>query len=94
MTSKMKDEPDWFKKPMLERIASILYPNHCSEETKKQMQSVADAQGKRSPMQRFEKKGDRTWLDLDLAQRSSASPITRRIRKSLEVRYAHRPIQR
>ena len=57
MTSKMKDDPDWFKKPLMSRIAAILYPAHADEETKKQMQSIADAQRKRSPMQRFEKKG-------------------------------------
>ena len=56
MTSKMKDDPDWFKKPLTSRIAAILYPAHADQATRDEMQRIADAQGKRSPMQRFEKK--------------------------------------
>jgi hypothetical protein len=55
MTSKQKEVP-WEKKPLMSRLAAVLYPAHADDETRKQMQSIADAQGKRSPMQRFEKK--------------------------------------
>jgi hypothetical protein len=53
MTSK---ETPWEKLPLSTRIASILYPDLCSEETKKQMAEISRANGKKSPMQRFEKK--------------------------------------
>jgi hypothetical protein len=41
----------WEKLPLSTRIASILYPDHCDAETKKQMQDICDANGKKSPMQ-------------------------------------------
>lgn len=52
-----QNETPWEKRSMMSRIASVMYPDHCSEETRKQMQDIANAAGKRSPMQRFDKKG-------------------------------------
>jgi hypothetical protein len=57
MATKTKDNPDWFSKPLTSRIAAILYPSHVDQATRDEMQRIADAQGKKSPMQRFEKKG-------------------------------------
>jgi hypothetical protein len=51
-----KPEVPWQKLPRSTKLASILYPDHCDEETKRQMQEICDANKKRSPMQRFEKK--------------------------------------
>ena len=56
MATKMKDDPEWFSRPIMSRIAAILYPSHVDDETRKEMQRIADAQGKKSPQQRFEKK--------------------------------------
>ena len=52
-----KPETPWEKRPMMSRIASILYPSHTDQATRDEMQRIADAQGKRSPQQRFDKKG-------------------------------------
>ena len=46
----------WEKLPLTTRIASILYPSHVDQATRDEMQRIADAQGKRSPQQRFEKR--------------------------------------
>jgi hypothetical protein len=46
--TKMKEE-EWFNKPLMSRIASVLYPAHVADETRRQMKSIADANGKRSP---------------------------------------------
>ena len=56
MTTKMKDDPDWFKRPLMSRIAAILYPAHVDQATRDQMQEICDTAGKKSPQQRFEKK--------------------------------------
>ena len=56
MPTKMKDDPSWFAKPLMSRIAAILYPSHVDQATRDEMQRIADAQGKRSPQQRFDKK--------------------------------------
>jgi hypothetical protein len=52
----MTKETPWEKKPVMSRIAAILYPSHADEETRRQMQEISDAQGKRSPQQRFDKR--------------------------------------
>ena len=41
----------WEKLPWSSRIAAILYPDHCDEETKKQMADICRANGKPSPIQ-------------------------------------------
>ena len=45
----------WEKLPLTTRIASILYPDHCDAETRKQMAEIAHANGKKSPQERFVK---------------------------------------
>ena len=51
MPTKMKDDPDWFSRPLMSRIACVLYPGLCDDETKKQMRDIAQAKGKKSPQQ-------------------------------------------
>jgi hypothetical protein len=47
--SKMAKEPGWFDRPLMSRIAGVMYPNLVDPETKKQMDDIAKANGKRPP---------------------------------------------
>jgi hypothetical protein len=47
----MPKEIPWFEKPLSSRVAAILYPAHTDDETRRQMQRIADANGKPSPQQ-------------------------------------------
>jgi hypothetical protein len=42
---------DWFSRPMMSRIASVLYPGNVDQTTRDEMQAVCDGLGKRSPQQ-------------------------------------------
>jgi hypothetical protein len=42
-------EPGWFERPLMSRIASVMYPNLVDPETKRQMDEIAKANGKRPP---------------------------------------------
>jgi hypothetical protein len=50
MVTKMKDD-EWFAKPLISRIACVLYPGNTDQATRDQMQRIADANGKKSPQQ-------------------------------------------
>jgi len=42
-------EPGWFDRPLMSRIAAVMYPNLVDPETKKQMTEIAQREGKRGP---------------------------------------------
>jgi hypothetical protein len=44
-------EVSWHDKPLMSRIAAILYPGNTDQATRDQMQAISDANGKRSPQQ-------------------------------------------
>jgi hypothetical protein len=54
--TKLKDQ-EWFQKPLMSRIASVLYPGNVDQATRDQMQRIADANGKKSPQQVARERG-------------------------------------
>jgi hypothetical protein len=58
MVTKQREIP-WEKKPLSSRIAAILYPAHTDEETRRQMQDISNANGKKSPQQFQAERGKR-----------------------------------
>ena len=55
----MAKEIPWEKRPLMSRIASILYPDHCDAETRKQMQEICDASGEeKSPSRDLRRRSD------------------------------------
>jgi hypothetical protein len=49
MVTKMKDDPKWFDRPLMSRIAACMYPGLVDQATRDQMKKIADANGKKSP---------------------------------------------
>jgi hypothetical protein len=43
------DQNEWFKKPRMSRLASVMYPHLCDESTRKQMNDICRAEGKKPP---------------------------------------------
>ena len=48
---KMAKKESWDDKDRFFKLASVLYPMHTSEETRRQMAELAAREGKRSPQQ-------------------------------------------
>jgi hypothetical protein len=45
----MKAPQDWWSRPRLSRLASVLYPQHADEATRREMSEIARGEGKRPP---------------------------------------------
>jgi hypothetical protein len=46
---KLKPPSDWFKRTHSERLASVLFPSHSDDATRKEMATIAAGKGKRGP---------------------------------------------
>lgn len=46
-----KPETPWEKKPLFERLAAVIYPGNTTDENRRQMQTISDANKKKSPQE-------------------------------------------
>jgi hypothetical protein len=54
MATKMRDDPEWFSRPLMSRIACVLYPGNTDQAARDEMQKICDGLKKKSPQRAAE----------------------------------------